>query len=142
MASTCDDEKLAMDIAEGRLTQREMAIKHGLSPQYLNRIINGHARPDLQALINAASTSILARSRRLGARLSFVAWHRLARLAEAEKDVADETKRKAAVDLLKLGLPDKPSPDGKVPPACGPDLTGLTPETKAKVLDELGGPSE
>jgi len=137
-----DDDELVLDIAEGRLNYRQISIKHGLSLDYVGRIARGHRRPELQPRIDAAVLAIVRESRRLGARMTCLAWSRLGNLAGATEGVANETQRKAAVDILKLAQAGDLT---NVPLAVETprlELADLSDDTKAKVLSELEGPQE
>ena len=136
-----DENQLIMDIAEGRLMFSEIAAKHGIDASYVGKIACGRRRPELMAPIEAAAVMIRRQNRRLGSHLTRVAWSRLGKLTAAPKDVADETQRRAAVDIIKLDAADAPTPKAAKPPA-GPDLTDLSEPTKSKVLTELGGPTD
>jgi len=131
-----------MDLAEGRLNFRQISIKHGLSLDHAGRIARGTRRPELQEKIDAAALAILRQSRRLGVGLTRVAWSRLGNLAGAGEGVADETQRKASVDILKLAPTDEQVAPARSAGCGGPGLTDLSDATKAKVLAELDGPED
>ena len=137
-----DEDELVMDLAEGQLSYREIAAKHGISVRYVGYLIEGKRRPELQGRIEASAMAIRRQARRLGGRLTRTAWARLGTLAAAEKGVADETQRKAAVDILKIAQADGQDDPRKHTSGPGADLTDLSDETKAKVLAELGGPDD
>ncbi|MFW6145727.1 MAG: hypothetical protein ACOC7R_00170 [Planctomycetota bacterium] len=134
-----DDDLLIADLAEGQLTYAQIGRRHGLSASQVGKIARGVHRPELQAEILAAAAGVREQAQRLGATLARTAWARLGRLVSAA-DVADEIQRKAAVDILKMAdhAAPPPAPPGKG--QTGPDLTGLSDETRRRILAELGGP--
>lgn len=142
VCSNYDEDELVMDLAEGQLSYREIAAKHGISVRYVGYLIEGKRRPELQARIDAAAMVIRRQARRLGGRLTRTAWARLGQLAGAKEGVADETQRKAAVDILKIAQADGQDDPPKAASSSGADLTALSEDTKTKVLAELGGPED
>ena len=132
-----NDELLIADLAEGQLTYGQIGERHGLSASQVGRIARGVNRPELQTEILAAAAGVREQARRLGATLARTAWARLGRLVSAA-DVADEVQRKAAVDILKMAHDTPPPAAAKA--KTGPDLTGLSEDTRRRVLAELGGP--
>ncbi len=137
-----NENQLIVDIAEGRLMFSEIAAKHGVDASYVGKIARGSRRPELTAQIEKAAECIRRQNRRLGSNLTRVAWTRLGRLTVAAEGVADETQRKAAVDIIKLDAADAPPPQAAAAASAGPDLTNLSDQTKDKVLSELGGPAD
>ncbi|NLF32092.1 MAG: hypothetical protein GX591_14550 [Planctomycetes bacterium] len=133
-----DDDLLIADLAEGQLNYGQIGQRHGLSASQVGRIARGEVRPELHARILEAAAGVREQSRRLGATLSRAAWARLGRLISAP-DVPEEVQRKAAVDILKMAQDDAAAAaDGRA--KAGADLTGLSDQTKRRVLAELGGP--
>ena len=134
-----NDELLIADLAEGQLTYAQIGQRHGLSASQVGKIARGVHRPELQGEILAAAAGVREQAQRLGATLARTAWARLGRLVSAA-DVADEVQRKAAVDILKMAHGDAPTPATPGRPNAGPDLTGLSDQTRRRVVAELGGP--
>ena len=137
-----DEDELIIDIAEGALSYREIAAKHGISERYVSYLAHGARRPELQPRIAAIAQAIRRQSRRLGAKLTRVAWARLGHLAGAKEGIPDEIQRKAAVDILKIVQADDETDPPEAAVSHGPDLSALSDETKTKVLAELGGPTD
>ena len=139
-----DEDVLVADLAYGEMTQKAIAEKHGLSEIFVGQLSRGERRPELQAKIEAMTEGMLEQTRRLGKRLAATAMARLGNLVAKDSKALDETKRKASMDILAhaLGDPSKPEQNLNVNQSAGPDLTGLSAETKAAVARELGGPAD
>ena len=136
--STYNDDALCEDIARGELTNAQIAAKHGLSEVMVGQVGRGERRPELQETINAIEEGMLAQARRLGSRLAGVAMGRLGQLVAQNSDAGDETKRKAAVDIIKFACGDPSAPQTNINQTQGPP--GLTPEQYAIVSEMEGGP--
>ena len=142
--SQYDEDVLVADLAYGEMTQKAIAEKHGLSEIFVGQLSRGERRPELQARIEAVNEGMLEQTRRLGKRLAATAMARLGSLVAASSKAPEEVQRKASMDILAhaLGDPSKPDQSVNVHQSNGPDLAGLTDDTKAAVLKELGGPAD
>ena len=141
-----DDDLLVRLIAEGGHTYGQIAAAAGLSESFVGQVVRGETRADLQPKIAATIDGYREQAKALGARLAGVAMARLGTLAAADSKAAHETQRKASVDILKFAIGDPSKPETNInqsqQQSAGPDLTALSPDLKAKVLGELGGPGE
>lgn len=101
-----DDEELVLDIANGVMTYRQIGAKHGLAKGSIGRIARGECRPELQTRIDAATWGMHEQARRMGARLASAAMTCLGKIIADDSTAGHETRRKAAVDILKFVFGD------------------------------------
>lgn len=140
-----DADELTLAIARGDRTYRQISEAFGLSEAHVGQIARGERRPELQAKIRAATGGFLDDARRLAAQSAQDAVASLRKIMAADSGAPEETKRKAAVDILKLTL-DGSDPAGAArnDPAGSP--AGVAPghvqEFYQYVADRHGGPPD
>ncbi|NQU76623.1 MAG: hypothetical protein HQ546_09960 [Planctomycetes bacterium] len=136
-----DEDELVFAIAKGDKTYSQIAEAFGLAESTVVQIASGQIRPDLQARIEATARNFLAEARRLGSRAARHAIGTLVKLANAQdKDISAETRRKAAVDILKYAFFDSSDSTGQVDTRNAyPGLSSEDLELLAKMKD---GPGE
>ncbi|MGB2820026.1 MAG: hypothetical protein WBF17_03535 [Phycisphaerae bacterium] len=129
--------KLAEDVVSGEYTYRQIGRKYGVSSAYVSAVVRGKRCPRVAELI----AELDAKTREETAR-------RLARLAGKAVDAIEAAMHgkstsvalAAAKEVLRRTLDrEQPAPD----PFEWPDglsLMDLSPETKRRVVEELGGP--
>jgi hypothetical protein len=136
---TYDDTALVEDIAHGVKTLRQIAGELGLTYNYVYCIARGLSRPDLQERIQATRRDYLSQARRLG-RIH------VAKLLQAHIDAGldkdTETARKCREYLLDRFLTQRLDDDPGPPEGIQINLLDLSPETKSRVVRELGGPAD
>ena len=97
-----DEESLARDVAEGRLSLRQIARKHNVAPMLVCDIRQGRKRPDLTARIDSLRELLLFESERL-----VTPWLKRLLLKEAQVGITgtDETARVCRHYFLDRFLP-------------------------------------
>lgn len=138
-----DDDRLVQLIAEAELSYAAIGADVGLSESMVGRVARGEYRTELQPLITAIREGFADEARRLAARSARGAVATLVELTHDSGQPGD-VRRKAAGDILShaIGDPSRTQVNVSQQQAQGPDLAGLSAETKQQVLAELGGPAE
>ena len=138
-----DEEQLVVDIACGQLTYDQIAERHGISHLTVGAIVRGERRPELQERINAASQGLIERARRMGAKMASKAMETLGTLTKGGKGIPADTRRKAAVDILKFTLGDPLRPEVNVSQSSNQaaQYPGLSGEELEAISKMRGGPA-
>lgn len=116
-----DADELVLAIARGDKTYARIAEAFGLSEAYVRQIARGERRADLQAGISAATRGFVDEARRLAARSAQGAVASLRKIIAPDSDAPEETKRKAAMDILKLTLDGAPAGGAEATPPVAPE---------------------
>ncbi|MBC8868051.1 MAG: hypothetical protein H8E44_01470 [Planctomycetes bacterium] len=131
-------------IAAGELTHGEIAERLGVNRVTVWRIIHGQSRPDLQVRVDGAVSGFSREARRLGAR-----WLKalIGKHVKVGLEGDGETARRCREFVINLFFEEvEPRPDGArvgfVATAVFNSLVELSPELKARVVEELGGPRD
>jgi len=139
-----DDDKMVELIAAGELTHGEIAKRLGVNRVTVWRIIHGQSRPDLQSRVDGAVRGFSREARRLGSRWlkSLISKH-----IKVGLEGDGETARRCREFMVNLCLEgDETHSDGEcvgfASMAVFNGLVELSPELKAKVIEELGGPCD
>ena len=133
-----DDEALVLDIAQGNLTYEQIAKRHGLSAAFVGEIARGEARAELQQRLGAVTDGLRAQARRIGVQLANAAMARLGTLVTTTAKVDADTRRKAAVDILKFAIGDPSKTEVNVKQQQG--LPGLDADDLEALAKRKGGP--
>jgi hypothetical protein len=138
-----DIHAFARDVVVRRTSIKEIARKHGMSWGYAFKLIKGQHRREVARLITGLKRDLFAttlrETRRQLALLQGKAVHTLDK-------AMDKPQTSVALGAAKEVLHRALDRDGRGWEECrpleGPDLTGLSPETKQRILEELGGPMD
>ena len=135
--SKLDFLKLAEDVASGRFTYRQIGERHGIGQSYVCDIVHGRRCPRVAQLI----AELDRRNRRRAARrLMRLTGKAVATVSAVMNGKKPGVALSAAKEVLHRAL-DRKEPLGEQPRRSdGPSLVDLSPETKRRVLEELGGP--
>jgi hypothetical protein len=134
--SKLDFLKFAEDVASGRFTYKQIGQRHGVGQSYVCDIVHGRRCPRIVQLI----AELDARLRRHAAqRLVGLADKAVRTIDTAMNGERTNVALSAAREVLHRAL-DRERPPEPPRGAEGPSLVDLTPETKRRVLEELGGP--
>ena len=128
------------DYIGGKFTVRQLAARHGISESLAGKIIRGERRPELAKLIDKA---IEAYGLRIQRRLTALRELAVKRLERAVLHDEGSLGLAAAKEILNRTMPDKPAKEPRWPYQRPPGhsiMMELSPETKRRVLKELGGP--
>lgn len=139
-----DEDRFVRDYVIGGLTQAQLAAKHRLSSSQVGRLLRGQRRPDLLRRMKEAMAAQNCRTESQLARLQPKA---VTTLAKAMQGKASSVALSAAKEVLNRTLGDRQAAvrgrTGQTLPAPPPGLIEqLSPETRRRVLAELGGPDE
>lgn len=136
-----NDDELILAIAKGDRSHAQIAEAFGLTESDMARLVRGEYRPELQPRIEATSKSFLSEAQRLGSRAARHAIGTLVKLTDdAAEGVSAETRRKAAVDLLKYAFSGPAAADTRIELPSG--YPGLTNEDMELLTVMKGGPTE
>ena len=136
-----DEDKMVELIAAGQLTHGEIAKRLGVNRVTVWRIIHGRSRPDLQDRVDGVISGLGREARRLG-----VGWLKplVARHIKVGLEGDGETARRCrefAINLFFGGVDTRSEGEcvGLASTTMFHSLAELSPELKAKVIEELGG---
>jgi len=141
---TYDDDEMVELIAAGQLTHGEIAKRLGVSRGTVWRIMHGQSRPDLQGRVDGVVSGFGRDAWRLGVR-----WLKalVTRHIKVGLEGDGETARKCREFLVNMFVEDAAArPDaarvGFDSTSVFNSLVELSPELKARVIEELGGPRD
>ena len=139
-----DDDKMVELIAAGELTPGEIAKRLGVNRVTVWRIIHGKSRPDLQGRLDDAVIGYVVEARRVGVR-----WLRklIEKHAAVGFECEGETARKCREFVINLSSETiEPRDDGVCVGIASTSvfnsLVELSPELKARVVEELSNPRD
>ena len=142
MNETIQDEKLVQAIVRADKTAGQIGEEFDLSAEEVRRIIRGDDRPQLQAALQAGSKVFVDDARRLAAATARHAVAMLLKLASPSDDesVSHETRRKAALDIIKYASDEFPVLKGKL--EVQKEMPQMSEEATSILRRELGGPDK
>ena len=142
--SAYDDDKMVELIAAGELTHGEIAKRLGVNRVTVWRIIHGQSRQDLQGRIDGVISGFSREARRIGVR-----WLKalLTKHIRVGMEGDGETARRCREFVINLFFERAETRSdgacvGFAPAAVFNSLVELSPELKARVVEELGGPCD
>ena len=139
-----NDDEMVQLIAEGELSQVEIAECLGVSSRTVWSITHGQSRPDLQGRINDIVGAVRKEARRQGVR-------RLKKIIDKHIDVGlasdKEVARRCREFVINIfGDDDEACSDSaelkRKSRSIFSNIIDLSPDLKAKVIEELGGPTD
>lgn len=99
-----DDNELILDLVEGRLSTREIAAKHGIRPDALQRLQSGQSRPTFKARLDLARE---AARQEMSLRASGLARELILTHYRVGKEGPPEEARLCREFLLNLFMPEE-----------------------------------